>query len=107
MLVAMDSPYGPMEFLRATNDGGFVVWVGAGPDLTQLLYELSSTADPRGVSPAGSNEAAHRRLEAEAKLHHTWADCPERRAPLTLRHWRRGSGWQDQPIPWRGATDRG
>jgi len=106
MVAAIDGPYGHAQFLRPTSDGGFVVWVGAGPDQTQLLYELSSTAEPRNVSAAGSNPAVHRRLEAEGKLHHTWAACPEMHAPLTLRHWRRGSGWQDQPIPWRGATDK-
>jgi len=108
MLAAGDAPYSAVLNVNSTNDGGFVVWVGAGGgNLAELLYEFSAAAEPRNVMPSAGCPRVHRRLEAEGKLHHTWADCPERHAPLTLRHWRRGSGWQDQPIPWRGATDRG
>jgi hypothetical protein len=106
MLAATDAPYGHVLQLYPTNDGGFVVWVQAGGNMAVLLYEFSGAADPRNVSAAGSNEAVHRRLEAEGKLHHAWARCPEMHAPLTIRHWRRGSGWQDKQVPSRGATDR-
>jgi hypothetical protein len=107
MLTAGDAPYSAVLSVNPTNDGGFVVWVGAGGgNLAELLYEFSAATEPRNVMPSGGCAPLHRRLEAEGKLHHTWETCPEIHAPLTIRHWRRGSGWQDEPVPWRGATDR-
>jgi hypothetical protein len=107
MVAAADAPYGHAQSLRPANDGGFVVWVGAGGgNLAELLYEFSAAAEPRNVMPSGGCAPLHRHLEAEGKLHHTWETCPEIHGPLTIRHWRRGSGWRDQQVPWRGVTDR-
>jgi len=108
MLAAQDSPYGHVLGLHPTNDGGFVVWVAAGgANMAVLLYEFSATGEPRSVMPSGSFPAVHRRFEEEGKLHHSWAECPELHRPLTIRHWRRGSAWQDQEVPWRDVSDRG
>jgi len=108
MVAVMDAPYGHVAVLTQTNDGGFVVWVSAsGDNLAALLYEFSAVAEPRSVMPSGSCPAVHRRLKAEGKLSHTWAACPELQKALTIRHWRRTNGWQDERVPWRAATDRG
>jgi hypothetical protein len=108
MLAATDAPYGAADGFSQTGDGGFITLVAAASDNSAiLLYEFSGEAEPKSVMPSGSCLAVHRRLEAEGKLNHTWAACPELQKPLTIRHWRRGSGWQDQKVPWRAATDRG
>jgi len=108
MLAAADVPYGSAHSFDQINDGGFVVWVSAGGNNPgYLLYEFSDATEPRSVMPSDNCPAAHRRLEEEGELHHTWAKCPELQKPLTIRHWRRGSGWQDQEVPWRATTDRG
>ncbi|MGO9229725.1 MAG: hypothetical protein ACLQKA_11035 [Bryobacteraceae bacterium] len=108
MIAAEDAPYGYARRVYQTNDGGFLVWASAAESSdAYLIYEFSAATEPKSVMPSGSCPAVHRRLEAEGKLHHTWAACPEIGAPLTIRHYRRGNGWEDQKVPWRAATDRG
>lgn len=103
MVAAADSPYGPASVVYQTNDGGFLVWVSAGGD-ARFLYEFSGTTEPRSVMPSSNCPMVHRRFEEAGKLNHTWAACPELKVPLTIRHWRRGNGWQDQEVPWRATT---
>jgi hypothetical protein len=107
MLTAVDAPYGVAMNLNQTNDGGFVVWVSAGDRMALFLYEFSGTNEPKSVMPSDSCATVHRRLEAEGKLNHSWAACPELQKPLTIRHWRRANGWQDERVPWRATSDRG
>ena len=106
MIAAGDGPYGSASEVYETHDGGFRVWVSAGSQ-AYLLYEFSAATEPRSVMPSGNCAMVHRRLEEQGKLNHTWVKCPETQTPLTIRHWRRENGWQDQKVPWRAATDRG
>jgi hypothetical protein len=105
MVAAVNSPNGPASEVYQTNDGGFLVWVSAGGE-ARFLYEFSGTTEPRSVTPSGNCPMVHRRLEEEGRLNHAWAACPELQEPLTIRHWRRGSRWQDQKVPWRATTDK-
>jgi hypothetical protein len=106
MLTAAEIPYGRGRALTQTNDGGFILTVGAGDSPSAgLLYQFSGATKPDNVMPSGGCPSTHRRLETQGRLNHAWATCPEIHAPLTIRHWSPTSGWRDEKVPWRAATD--
>jgi hypothetical protein len=108
MLKASDMPYGLARLVTQTDDGGFMVHVQASDSPNaELLYQFSGATGPGHVMPSGGCPATHRHLEEKGRLNHTWAACPEVHRPLTVRHWRPKSGWQDEEFPWRAATDSG
>jgi hypothetical protein len=41
---------------------------------------------------------AHRRYEADGKIHHRASDCPERRAVHEILSWTPHGNWQKQPF---------
>jgi hypothetical protein len=106
MIQAVDAPYGHAKYVRGTADGGFVAEViASNDDGSTLLYEFGKDSEPKNVMPSGGCATKHRRLELDGKLHHSWADCPELKNPLTVSHWRRGGTWQDEQFPWRAISD--
>jgi hypothetical protein len=103
----VDAPYGHAKHVQGTADGGFVAEVVASnDDVSVLLYEFGKASEPKNVMPSGGCATKNRRLELDGKLHHSWAECPELKEPLTVSHWRRGGTWQDEKFPWRAISDR-
>jgi len=43
-------------------------------------------------------QAAHRDLEIQGRVDHPFERCPDATAPMTVRWWRRGSGWTAQQV---------
>jgi hypothetical protein len=43
-------------------------------------------------------QAAHRDLETEGRIDHTFDRCPDSTAPLTVRWWRRDAGWTTRDV---------
>ena len=106
MLTALDTPYGQVTQIYATNTSGFIVTIVSARTTSELfMYEFSARTEPDSVMPSGSCSLFHRRLEKEGKLNHTWDVCPDLANPLTIRHWRRVIGWRDEKVPWRAANN--
>ncbi|MDE3165773.1 MAG: hypothetical protein KGN36_08210, partial [Acidobacteriota bacterium] len=105
MLIAEDAPYGNAIMAMDTTTASFAISVLPSTfSSTNLVYRFSSSVTPLSVTPSSSCGLVHNRLQREGKLDHSWADCPELRKPLTIRHWKPATGWRDEPIPWRGIT---
>ncbi|MBS1855502.1 MAG: hypothetical protein JST11_09075 [Acidobacteria bacterium] len=103
MLTAGDSPYGHAFRVNRTATASIIIEIQASSSgVATLLYEFSPSIAPLNVMPSGSCAPVHNRLQRGGKLHHSWADCPELRKPLTIRHWKPATGWRDEPVPWRG-----
>ncbi|MDE3166225.1 MAG: hypothetical protein KGN36_10490 [Acidobacteriota bacterium] len=105
MLIAEDSPYGDTIRAASTRAATVLFEVRANSSLVaELFYEFSSSVVPLSVTPSGGCGQVHNRLEREGKLDHSWAQCPELRKPLTIRHWKPTTGWREELVPWRGIT---
>jgi hypothetical protein len=55
------------------------------------VFEFSTGFEPVGISFTDAYWDFHYQMEAEHKLNHNAADCPERRRKI--RRWRPGDGW--------------
>ncbi len=67
----------------------------------EVIYEFSPAFEPVRASASDAYWEWHRRLEADGRLTHAAAACPERRG-FTIRRWDAEAGWRDvhvRPTP--------
>lgn len=86
-------------------DNGYV-WVGvsetsslAVPGADWEKYDLSENFVPQSFTVSDHYWTLHRQMEAEGKIHHTIAQCPERRLPKKVSLWSSEHGWQEILVP--------
>ena len=65
----------------------------------KAMYYFNRSLDPIRVSYGDGYAAHHRRLQAEGKLKHSLADCPQLHHPVPVRRWRPKSGWNIIQVP--------
>jgi hypothetical protein len=68
-----------------------------GHDLVDAVYEFSPALDLARASFSDRYWDLHQALEAQGKLHHTRAECPDRDGPRGIQVWEPTTGWRTLP----------
>ena len=63
-----------------------------------LVFDFSADFTPLHARANDAYWAWHARLEQQGRIHHSAADCPDRRG-FTVREWQRGAGWSTMFVP--------
>jgi len=95
-------PYNAVMGVLVTNAQIQVMTIeGPGAPRTGVwaLYDISESLVPRSVFFSDNYRFTHERLNAEGKIKHTLADCPERLKPITVREWSPHGGWENILLP--------
>jgi hypothetical protein len=95
--------YNKLRLIRV--DGGRV-WVGVSETKTDemlgadwLKYELSDSFVPKSFTVSDHFWTLHRQMEAEGKIHHTVAQCPEHTQSRKVQMWSAEHGWEQIAVP--------
>jgi hypothetical protein len=93
------TPGGLVPRLHALPGGDFELRMSFehGPSAPEVIYTLSPDFVVRDARTSDSYWDWHRRLERAGALHHSAADCPERRG-LRIRAWTPEGGWRDASV---------
>lgn len=67
-------------------------------DAADALYEYTPSLNLIGASYSDRYWELHLALEAQGKLHHTRAQCPDRDGPREIRVWEPQTGWRTVAI---------
>jgi hypothetical protein len=68
-------------------------------DRVEALYEFSPTLEIEHASYSDQYWAMHQALEAQGKITHTRAQCPDRDGPRRIDVWEPATGWRTVTIP--------
>lgn len=72
----------------------------AGPPIgIEEIYHFSHDFQLKKVSFSDQPSVAHRQLELQGLLQHSFEQCPERTAPRPVRVWEPSTGWRELPRP--------
>ncbi len=93
--------------VRLIQVNGGKVWIattetklpGSLPGPDWIKYDLSDSFVPQAFTISDHFWTLHREMEAEGRIHHTVAQCPERTSPRKVKMWSAEHGWQEISVP--------
>jgi DNA-binding winged helix-turn-helix (wHTH) protein len=95
---ASEIPYNTATSLRL-RPGGFTLESDEKVRGVAAFYDFSRDFQPERVSYSDGYREVHQRFEKEGRIHHSFANCPERKTPAVLRICDQNGNWSEVGIP--------